>query len=113
MEPTTTAAAAVPAASGFNANGLILAMLAFFLLMIFLSSRSNKKREAEQKKIISALQKGDKVILLGGIVGTVAGFSDNLIEVKVSDTSKLSVLPSGIVSVYQNLAADNKANGAK
>jgi preprotein translocase subunit YajC len=103
MEPTTTAAAAIPAASGGSTSAIIFMFIAFLLIFMFLSSRSNKKRETEQKKMISSLQKGDKVILLGGIVGVIAGFNDNLIEVKISETSKLSVLPSGIVSIYQNL----------
>jgi preprotein translocase subunit YajC len=116
MEPTTVAAgaaAAAPAAGMLNMNAIIVALLVFMLVSFFFSSKGTKKREAERKKIIDGLQKGDKVILLGGIVGTVAGFNDNLIEVRVSESSKLSVLPSGIVSVYKNLAADNKANGAK
>jgi preprotein translocase subunit YajC len=112
MDPTTAAVAAAPAAGG-GMNAIVFMFIAFLLIFMFLSSRTNKKREAEQKKVISSLQKGDKVILLGGIVGTVAGFNDNLIEVKISETSKLSVLPSGIVSVYGNLLAAGKTNGAK
>ena len=44
---------------------------------------------------------------MGGIVGTVAGFNDQIIEVKVSENTKFSVLPSGIVSVYKNEPLDN------
>jgi len=104
MEPTTAAAAAVPAA-GAGMNGFLFMMIAFIVIMFLLSTRSNKKREAEQKKLIGALEKGDRVVLIGGIVGTVAGFNGDLIEVKVSESSKLSVLPSGIVTVYRDAPA--------
>ena len=113
MEPTTAAAAAAPAAGLGSMNGIIFAMIAFMVIMYFLNSRTAKKRDAEQKKLIGGLQKGDKVILIGGIVGTVSGFNGDLIEVKISETSKLSVLPSGVVTLYRETASGNNANGAK
>ncbi len=109
MEPTTTAAAATAGQQAFGFNGMFLLIIVFFIVFMFLTSRSQKKREEEQKKAINSLQKGDKVILMGGIVGTVAGFNDQIIEVKVAENTKFSVLPSGIVSVYKNQPLDNGA----
>lgn len=105
METTTAAA------SGAGMNGLFLIMIIFLGVFMFLTSRSQKKRDNEQKQLIKSLEKGDKVILIGGIVGTVAGFNGEIIEVKISETAKLSVLPSGIVTVIRENA--NTANGAK
>lgn len=102
MEPTTAADAANAAASGgISSSGFLLAIMVFFIIMITLSSRSQKKREAEHNKQISALQKGDRVVLLGGIIGTIVGFNQEILEVKVSENTKISVLPSGIVSVLK------------
>ena len=97
MEPTTAAAAG----GGLSSGGFMLAIMVFFIVMIMLSSRSQKKRDAEHNKQISALQKGDRVVLLGGIIGTVVGFNQEILEVKVSENTKLSVLPSGIVTVLK------------
>ena len=97
MEPTTAAAAG----GGLSSGGFMLAIMVFFILMIVLSSRSQKKREAEHNKQISALQKGDRVVLIGGIIGTIVGFNQEILEVKISENTKLSVLPSGIVSVLK------------
>lgn len=100
MEPTTAAAAAATSApSGASGMSIVFAMLVFFLLFTILSTRGQKKREAEHRKQISALQKGDKVVLLGGIIGTVVGFNQEILEVKVSENTKISVLPTGIVSI--------------
>lgn len=102
MEPTTAAAATTAASSGgMSSTGFMLAIMVFFIVMIMMSNRSQKKRDAEHKKQISALQKGDRVVLLGGIIGTVAGFNQEILEVKVSENTKLSVLPSGIVTVLK------------
>ena len=103
---TTTAAA-----SGAGMNGIFIIMIIFLGVFMFLTSRSQKKRENEQKQIIKSLVKGDKVILIGGIVGTVAGFNGEIIEVKISETTKLSVLPSGIVTAIRENT--DTANGAK
>ncbi len=102
MEPTTAAAATTAASSGgMSSTGFMLAIMVFFIVMIMMSNRSQKKRDAEHKKQINALQKGDRVVLLGGIIGTVAGFNQEILEVKVSENTKLSVLPSGIVTVLK------------
>ena len=103
MEPTT-------AASGMSGNGIIFAMIVFLVVMMVLTSRGQKKRDAERNKQISALQKGDKVVLLGGIIGTIVGFNQEILEVKVSESTKISVLPSGIVSV---LNGNNSQQGDK
>ena len=82
MEPTAAAEAANTAAGGISSTGFMLAIMVFFVVMIMMSSRGQKKREAEHAKQVSALQKGDKVVLLGGIIGTVVGFNKEILEVK-------------------------------
>ncbi len=110
METTAAATTATAAAGqGFGVNGMFLVVIVFLAVFMFLSSRSQKKREDEQRKAISALEKGDKVILMGGIVGTVAGFNDQIIEVKVAENTKFSVLPNGIVSILKNQPIENGA----
>ena len=67
-------------------------LLAFAFIVIFLPARSQKKREQELMSKVNALQKGDQIIIPGGIIGTVAGFKDNALEVKVAENVKLTVL---------------------
>ncbi len=87
------------AANGGNMNLILMGMLALFMVFMIFSTRSQKKREEEKQKQISALEKGDRVVILGGIIGTVAGFKDNTIEVKISENTKITVLRSGIVAI--------------
>ena len=108
MEPTTAATTA--ASGGLSSGGFMLAIMVFFIVMIMLSSRSQKKKEAEHNKQVSTLQKGDRVVLLGGIIGTVVGFNQEILEIKVSENTKLSVLPSGIVAI---LKGNNLQQGDK
>ncbi len=72
-------------------------MLAFAFVVIFLPARSQKKREQELKTKVDALQKGDQIVLASGIIGTVVGFKDEALEVKVAENVKLTVLKNAVV----------------
>ena len=90
-----------------------LLLLAFGLVVIFLPARSQKKREQELLTKVNALQKGDQVIIPGGIIGTVAGFKDNAIEVKIAESVKLTVLKTAIVGFVNAQEAAAQQGGAK
>lgn len=92
----------------------LLLMAVAFVMLIFMPARSQKKREQELLSKVNALQKGDQVIIPGGIIGTVAGFKDNTLEVKVAENVKLTVLKTAIVGIVNDLQASaGKEGGAK
>ena len=72
-----------------------------------------KKREQELMTKVNALQKGDQVIIPGGIIGTVAGFKDNAIEVKIAENVKLTVLKTAIVGFPAEMQPAAQEGGAK
>ena len=84
------------AAQGGSGMFFFLIIAAMFIFILF-SGRCQKKREELRMAKVNALQKGDGVILPGGVVGTVAGFKDNALEVKIAENVKITVLKSGIV----------------
>ena len=88
-------------------------LLAFMLVFIFFPARSQQKREQELMNKVHALQKGDQVIIPGGIVGTVAGFKDNALEVKVAENVKLTVLKTAIVGFVNEKQPVAKEGGSK
>ena len=83
------------------------------IIFVLMSGRGQKKREEQRQAKVNALQKGDGVILPGGIIVTVAGFKDNAIEVKVAENVKLTVLKSGIVGFLSDAQPANTQGGAK
>lgn len=88
-------------------------LLAFAFIVIFLPARSQKKREQELMSKVNALQKGDQIIIPGGIIGTVAGFKDNALEVKVAENVKLIVLKTAVVGLLNDVQPAAKEGGAK
>ena len=63
------------AGSEAGQGGGLAAMLPFIVIMFivyFLMIRPNTKKQKEKKQMIQSLKKGDKVITIGGIHGTIA-----------------------------------------
>ncbi|MBO4321218.1 MAG: preprotein translocase subunit YajC, partial [Treponema sp.] len=77
------------AGAGTGMGGLVtfLPLILILLIMYFLMIRPQNKKQKETQKMIEALKKGDKVITIGGIHGTVASTKENTIIVKVDDNT--------------------------
>ena len=90
-----------------------LLFMAIIFVMMFVPGRSQRKREQELAAKVNALQKGDGVILSGGIVGTVAGFKDNLLEIKLAENVKIHVLKTAVVGLVNDLQTAKKEGGTK
>ena len=87
-----------------GSSSFLFMLIAILCFMWFFTSRGQKKREQQRQVLIKSLQKGDKVILIGGVIGTIVGFKDNLFEVKIAENTKITVLENGIVDVFKDTA---------
>lgn len=85
-------------------SSFLFMLVAILVLMWFMTSRGQKKRDQQRQVLIKSLQKGDQVILIGGVIGTIVGFKDNLFEVKISENTKITILENGIVDVIKDNA---------
>ena len=75
---------------------LIMAILYFFML------RPQVKKQKDKELMISNLNKGDKIITIGGIVGKISGFKekDRLATKKVDNNTILRITKSSIAGLY-------------
>ena len=72
---------------------LIIGIFYFFLI------RPQNKKQKETQKMIDALQKGDKVVTIGGIHGVVSSTKEKTVIVKVDDDVKIEFTRSAIAAV--------------
>ena len=72
----------------------------FYLLII----RPQRRQQAEHRRLLETLQKGDQIVTSGGIIGEVVHLKDNEVTIK-SGESRLVVLRSNIASVPSRQAA--------
>lgn len=88
--------------SASTSGSLIGSLLPFLLIIVifyFFLIRPQKKKQNETQKMLNALKKGDKVITIGGIHGTVSSVKENTVIVKVDENCKLEFNRSAIASV--------------
>ncbi len=72
---------------------------AIILIFYFLIIRPQKKREKETKDMLDAMKKGDKVVSIGGIHGTVISVKETTVVVKVDDNARIEFTKSAISQV--------------
>lgn len=90
-----------PGAEG-GGGGLMSTLIMFgaiFLIFYFMIIRPQQKRAKERDKMLSNLEKGDKVVTNGGIHGIIAGLEEKTALLQVSDNVKLKIERSAITTV--------------
>lgn len=70
--------------------GAFIAIFYFFLIM------PRKKEEKKHKALMEDLKKGDRVVSIGGIKGTIARVKDETIMLKVNENNEIELLKKAI-----------------
>ncbi len=91
--------AAAQTATGLGSLFSMLPILLIFVIFYFLLIRPQNKKQKETEKMIAALKKGDKIITIGGIHGTISSTKENTVIVKVDDNTKIEFNRSAIASL--------------
>lgn len=77
----------------------IIMFVAIIAIFYFLIYRPQKKRDKEAKAMIASMKKGDKVVTIGGIHGTIVTVKDKTVVVKVDDSARIEFSKDAISSV--------------
>ncbi len=86
-------------------GGMISTLIMFgaiFAIFYFMIIRPQQKRAKEQKAMLGAIQKGDKVVLTGGMHGTIAGLEDKTVLVDVGNNVKIKFERTAIAVVVKD-----------
>jgi len=90
------------AGSASTSSSMVGTLVPFLLIIVifyFFLIRPQSKKQKETEKMLKALKKGDKVITIGGIHGTISSVKENTVVVKVDDDCKIEFNRSAISSV--------------
>ncbi len=74
--------------------------------MYFLMIRPQAKRQKEKQKMLSELKKGDRIVTIGGIHGTISGFKGKekkMLNIKLDKNTTITVNRSAISGLLNNL----------
>ena len=69
-----------------------------FVMMYFLTIRPQRKRQQEHQKMMQAIQRGDRVITIGGLYGTVESINEDSVTIKVEGGTTMRFIKSAIAS---------------
>jgi preprotein translocase subunit YajC len=77
---------------------LWILMIGIFVLYYFVVIRGNRREKSSREDMLSSLKKNDRVVTIGGIIGTVASTSQDGKEVtlKIDDNARMKVLRTAI-----------------
>ncbi|MCK7522855.1 MAG: preprotein translocase subunit YajC [Ignavibacteriales bacterium] len=72
---------------------------AIFAIFYFMIIRPQQKRAKEREKLLSNIEKGDKVVTSGGVHATIVGIEDKTVLIEIAPNVKIKVDRSAIGSV--------------
>lgn len=91
--------------SGGGMGSFLIMMVLIFVVMYFLMIRPQQKKQKELVKFRDSLQKGDKVVTIGGIYGTVAEIKEKVVLLEVDNNVKIRVDKSSLVKDISDVPA--------
>jgi preprotein translocase subunit YajC len=98
-----TAAATAPAAGAGGIQDLLAGPLPMILMMVvlgyFLLWRPQQKRIKEHQSMVSALKRGDTVVLSSGVIGKVTKVEDAELAIEISQGVVIKVVRSMVSEV--------------
>ncbi len=104
-----------PAQPGSGGLDFLFLLPMIAILFYFLILRPESRKQKDQQAMQSGLKKGDKVLTIAGIYGTIVSVSETEDEVvvKVDDNVRLKMLKGSISRNLSNEEAARDAQGNK
>ena len=103
-------AAAGSASTTGSLTSLIVTVAMMIGIFYFFLIRPQNKKQKETENMLKSLKKGDKVITIGGIHGTVSSVDEKTVILKVDDNTKIKF---NLTAVADKISGDAATPAAK
>jgi preprotein translocase subunit YajC len=86
--------------------------LGLMALMIFMSMMASRKEKKRMATLLSSIKRHDRVMLAGGMIGTIAEVRDDEVVVKVDDATntRIHFRKSSVQQVLRSASGDGSAS---
>jgi preprotein translocase subunit YajC len=91
---------AAPAAQQGSGWSMWIMLGLIFVVMWFFMIRPQRKQQKELQNFRNSLQKGDKVVTIGGIYGTVCEVKESSVLIEVDNNVKIRVSKQALVKDF-------------
>jgi preprotein translocase subunit YajC len=78
---------------------IIIWILVFFGIFYFLAIRPQRRQKQQHAEMVSMLKKGDEVVTIGGMFGTISAIGDDWVELEVAKRTRVRYLKRAISSI--------------
>lgn len=79
----------------------LLPMIVFFAIFYLFLIRPQQKQRKERQQMLDALKKGDKVVTIGGIHGTLVDVKEHQVRLKVANNVELRLNRDAVGYVHK------------
>jgi preprotein translocase subunit YajC len=90
------------AAAGGDLQSTLMGMLPLvlmFVVLYFVMIRPQMKKQKEHRAMVDAIAKGDEVVTVGGVLGTVTKVGEGYIGLEVASGVEVEIQRSAVVQV--------------
>ena len=91
---------AAPAAQAGSQWSMWIMLALIFVVMWFFMIRPQRKQQKELQNFRDSLKKGDKVVTIGGIYGTVTEIKEGSVLIEVDNNVKIRVSKQALVKDF-------------
>jgi preprotein translocase subunit YajC len=91
-----------PKTAGQSPMSMLIMMGVIFAIIYFLMIMPQRKKQKETQNMLSNMKKGDKIVTVGGLLGTVGNVKDTTVMVKVSDNTVVEFRKSAIAAIIND-----------
>ena len=91
---------AAPAAQAGSQWSMWIMLALIFVVMWFFMIRPQRKQQKELQNFRDSLKKGDKVVTIGGIYGTVCEIKEGSVLIEVDNNVKIRVSKQAVVKDF-------------
>lgn len=89
-----------PAQQGGSSWSYMIMIVVLFVIMWLFMIRPQQKKQKEMDKFRKELKKGDKVVTVGGIYGTVSEIKDTTVDIEIAKDVRIRVDKASLVKDF-------------
>jgi preprotein translocase subunit YajC len=86
---------------------IIIWILVFFGIFYFLAIRPQRRQKQQHSQMVQMLKRGDEVVTIGGMFGTVTKIGDDWVELEIAKRTKVRYLKRAVSSIT-NIVEDDE-----
>lgn len=80
----------------------ILWMVVIFAIFYFILIRPQQQQQKKRREMLSSLQKGDRVVSIGGIYGVIKELREDMVTLRVADNVNIRFSRGGIERIIED-----------